>query len=216
MKKLKIVYVYDAHCSWCYAFSQVMQAFKANHGAEFDYEIISGGMVRGERIGMLKDAAPKNILEIYQHITEMTGTEFGENYLAKVRTGEVYVNSEIPAVALSVFKHQQPERAVDFAHDLQTRMFTKDAKAVNDETLYHGLATDYGLDGYDFLAQMDEEYFTEAARYDFAMSQQLQVNGFPQLFVQTSETNLYLVARGYTDLASLEERIQKIMAEPRK
>jgi len=39
----------------------------------------------------------------------------------------------------------------------------------------------------------------DAARYEFALAKQLQVTGYPQLLVQTDDTQFYLVAKGYTD-----------------
>ena len=45
MKKLKVVYVYDAHCSWCFAFSTVMQQIQKKYGKTLDFEVISGALL---------------------------------------------------------------------------------------------------------------------------------------------------------------------------
>jgi putative protein-disulfide isomerase len=210
MKKLKIIYVYDAHCSWCFAFSTVMQDIQKKYESAFEFEVISGGMVVGEQIGELsKRYPPKMLLEAYARIEEMTGTVFSEEYLAKVKTGKTYINSEIPSVALSIFKESKPEKAIDFAHAIQEQLFME-AKAVNDDALYSHLATEYGMDVDDFLAKMKDEKYLEAARYDFALSQQLQVTGYPQVLIQTDESQFYLIAKGYTAFDAMDERIQKV------
>lgn len=212
MQKLKIVYVYDAHCSWCYAFSGEMKKFQEKYKDELDFEVISGGMVINEQVGKLKSISPQALLNIYGRITEMTGTQFGDAYLEKVGKGDVYVNSEIPAVALSVFKEQDHENAISYAHALQNQLFVQN-KNVNDSEMYRGLAEDFGLEGQDFVDKMHDEKYQQAARYDFALSRQLEVTGYPQVLVQTDETHFYLVARGYTRFDVLESRIQQIMAE---
>lgn len=213
MKKLKVVYVYDAHCSWCFAFSTVMQQIQKKYGKTLDFEVISGGMVIGEQIGKLaKRYSPEMLLGVYQRITDMTGTVFGADYLAKVKEGEVYINSEVPAIALSVFKEKMPEKAVDFAHAIQEQLFSH-ARIVNDETLYETLATQFDLDSAEFLAEMKMEKYESAARYDFALSRQLQVSGYPQVLVQSDDLRFYLIAKGYTDFATLDQRVVQVMQQ---
>jgi putative protein-disulfide isomerase len=210
MQKLKIVYVYDAHCSWCYAFSGEMKKFYEKYKSELDFEVISGGMVINEQVGQIRNISPQALLNIYGRITEMTGTKFGDDYLEKVGKGDLYANSEIPAVALSVFKSHQPENAIHYAHALQNQLFVQNKK-VNDSSLYHELAEQFELDGGTFVENMREDKYQQAARYDFALSRQLEVTGYPQVLVQTDETHFYLVARGYTPADVLESRVQTIM-----
>ncbi len=44
---MKLIYVYDALCGWCYGFSPVITDFSARHASEFAVEVVSGGMVLG-------------------------------------------------------------------------------------------------------------------------------------------------------------------------
>jgi len=212
MEKLKLIYVYDAHCSWCFAFSKVIMDIQEKYKAQFDFEVLSGGMVIGDRIGTIRDAAPPNILEIYDRIAALTGTTFSAAYLANVQQGDSIRNSEIPANALAVFKSYLPEKVIEYAHALQQQLFIT-ALEVDDDQLYLSLAKDFGLDGATFLAQMQQQTFQEAARYEFALAKQLQVTGYPQLLVQAGATQFYLIAKGYTDFVTLNERLQKVLTE---
>ncbi|MEM1124284.1 MAG: DsbA family protein [Bacteroidota bacterium] len=212
MKKLKLIYVFDAHCSWCFAFSKVVLAIQEKYADTFDFEVLSGGMVVGDRTGPIKNAAPPNLLEIYGRIESMTGTKFSEAYLAKAEKGDSLVNSEIPAAALATFKKYRPEKAMTFAHDLQEKLFV-DAMDVDDSELYHSLANEFGIDAAAFYQEMQTSDAKEAARYEFSLAKQLQVTGYPQLLVQTGDTHFYLIARGYIDSGTLEERLQKVMGE---
>lgn len=212
MNTLKLIYVYDAHCSWCFAFSKVIAAIQDKYKKEFDYEVLSGGMIIGDRIGPIKDAAPPNILEIYQRIESFTGTAFGPAYLKKVTQGDSLRNSEIPAIALAVFKSHFPKKALAYAHALQQKLFVE-ALEIDDDALYLSLANDFGLDGEMFLQQMKLKESEDSARYEFALAKQLQVTGYPQLLVQTDDTQFYLIAKGYTDFDNLDERVQKVLKE---
>ena len=213
MKKMKVVYVYDAHCSWCFAFSDVIKQLEEKYKEVFDFEVLSGGMVIGDKIGDLsKTIDPKQLLPVYERITTMTGAKFGEKYLDKIRSGKYYANSVTPAIALSVFKSYGNPREIEFAHSLQSKMF-QEAKAVNDDDLYRSVAIDFGIDGEEFLAKMKEESFETAARYEFALSRQLEVTAYPQVLVQATEKQFYLISKGYTDFPSLETQIQSVMEE---
>lgn len=210
---MKIIYVYDAHCSWCFAFRDVIKQLEEKYKNQFDFEILSGGMIIGDSIGDISKRIDTNqLLAIYQRIMSMTSAKFGEKYLEKIRSGNTYANSVTPAIALSVFKSYNSERAIEFAHSLQRKMF-QEAKAVNDDDLYRSIAIDFGLDGEEFLAKMKDDAFEAAARYEFALSRQLQVTGYPQVLVQANEGQFYLIAKGYTDLLTLDSRVQSVLKE---
>ena len=42
---------------------------------------------------------------------------------------------------------------------------------------------------------------------------QLNVEGFPAVFIHLSETKFYMIAKGYTDYETLNERIQNVLKE---
>ena len=60
---------------------------------------------------------------------------------------------------------------------------------------------------------MKSDEYKDKAYYDFTLIKQLKVNGFPTAFLQVDETKLYMITRGYSDLASIEKRITDILAE---
>jgi putative protein-disulfide isomerase len=75
------------------------------------------------------------------------------------------------------------------------------------------LVEKYQLNEEDFYSKLASADYKEKAYYDFALIQQLRVNGFPSVFLQLEESKLYMIARGYSDLVSVENRINKILAE---
>jgi hypothetical protein len=77
--------------------------------------------------------------------------------------------------------------------------------------------------GKDGQTRMDEDFvfynnlksveYKEKAYYDFSLIKQLQVNGFPTVFLQLEETKLYMISRGFSDFASVDNRINNILTE---
>src|SRR5690242_16380389 len=108
--KPKIIYVYDALCGWCFGFSPVIRAVQDAYRDEFDFEIISGGMMIGDRAGRISDVAPY-IRNTYKTVEETTGIVFGLGFIRNLEEGYMIFNSERPAIGLSVFKRLLPNRA---------------------------------------------------------------------------------------------------------
>jgi putative protein-disulfide isomerase len=209
--KLKIIYVYDALCGWCYAFSPVMQAVYDNYGEEFEFEILSGGMILGDQIERFaKPSGPS--IESFKSIEEITGIKFGTPFIHNYEFGTMVFNSEMPAIALSVLKSISPDKAMEFAQQIQNSIYY-DGKNPNDINLYRYLSVNNSIDPDLFEEKMSEPGFKEAAYYEFALAKQLQVSNYPAVLVQASESKFYLVARGYADYETMELRINNVKLE---
>jgi putative protein-disulfide isomerase len=60
---------------------------------------------------------------------------------------------------------------------------------------------------------MHQEEFKQAAYYEFALVKQLQVSGYPAVFIQSADNQFYMIAKGFTRLEDLEARIEKVWLE---
>jgi putative protein-disulfide isomerase len=208
-KSVKIIYVYDALCGWCYGFSPVLKQCYEKHKNDFEFEVLSGGMMMGDRIGSINDIAPY-IKTAYHTVENTTGIKFGEAYLRVLEDGSMILNSELPSIALSLFKQYFPEQSVLFAHEIQNALYF-DGRDPNEFETFRHIAVNHGIDPDEFEAKMRTESAKEAAYYDFALAKQLRVESFPTVLMQTSETGFYLIAKGYTDFETLEFRINNVL-----
>ena len=208
---IRIIYVYDALCGWCYGFSKVVSAFYENHQYEFKFEVLSGGMMIRDRVGPIDQIAPF-IKTAYKTVEETTGIKFGEPYIMHLQQGTMILDSEKPSIALSVFKSYFPEKAVTFTRDLQDAMYFEGRNA-NENDVYRYLAVNFGIDPDEFEEKLSQESFKESAYYDFALAKQLQVTGYPAVLVQAGEGKFYLIAKGYTDMNTLESRLDSVLKE---
>src|SRR6476469_261652 len=101
---IKFIYVYDALCGWCYGFSPVIKKVFEVYKDEADFEVISGGMVIGEREGFPDEQTSKYILGAIPRVEEMTGVKFSDGYKQKLADRTMYQSSLKPSVALAVYK----------------------------------------------------------------------------------------------------------------
>ncbi len=209
-----LIYCYDAYCGWCYGFSPVIKKIAATYAADFDTEVLSGGMMIGEGKMPIEKIGPY-IQGAYHRVEELTGIRFGEDFLWHINNpdkSDWIMNSEKPAIALCIVKELQPDQQVVFAADLQYAL-NYEGRDLDDDEAYRHLLEKYTIDPADFYSKLKSEAYKEKAYYEFALCKQLQVTGFPAVMLQLSENKFYLLSRGFTPFDELKERIDNVLKE---
>ena len=209
-----LIYCYDAYCGWCFGFSPVIKKIAADYKETLQTEVLSGGMILPEKPVHISTSAGY-ILNAYKNVEELTGIKFGEDYLWHIRNAEDsdwYPNSEKPAIAMCIFKEFYPERAVEFAADLQYALHLE-GRDLTDNEAYRHIIEKYSIQPEVFYEKLQSEQYKEMAYYEFSLMKQLQVTGYPCVFVQTGDLKFNMVARGYTDYDALKKRIDLILLE---
>ena len=212
--KWLLYYCYDAYCGWCYGFSPVINKIALEYGDVLQVEVLSGGMIITDtprHIGVTSSY----IQNAYKSVEDLTGIKFGEDYLWHIFNpdkSDWYPDSVKPAVALCIFKEYFPELQLVFASDLQYALHYEGRDLCDDEAYRH-LLVKHKIPQEEFYAKMKSEEYKDKAYYEFALVKQLQVTGYPTLFLQANESKFYLLARGYTDYDTLRRNIEKCMQE---
>ncbi len=214
MKKPILIYCYDAYCGWCYGFSPVIKKIAEDYKGKLDIEVLSGGMILPEKPTHIS-ATAAYIAKAYHQVEELSGIKFGQDYLWHINNPEDsdwYPNSEKPAIAMCIFKEYYPERAVEFAADLQYALHFEGRDLTDDEAYRH-LLEKYSIQPEAFYQKMHSEEYKEMAYYEFSLMKQLQVTGYPCVLIQTGDLKFVMVARGYTPYEELKRRIDAVLVE---
>lgn len=207
-EKLKLVYVYDALCGWCYGFGSVAEKIEKNYNGTADIEIISGGMIMGDRIAPVGEMADY-ILEAIPRLQKTTGATFGEPYINLLKEGTYVTSSEKPAVALCVYKSFKTDRTIEFAHSMQ-KMFFVEAKDLNKDSVYAELAATFDIDRSQFLNRMQDQTYLKQAQAEFKRAADLGVTGFPTLLLKQDATYV-TITEGYSSYESIEKQLHKYL-----
>jgi putative protein-disulfide isomerase len=211
MKPL-LIYCYDAYCGWCYGFSPVIKKIAEEYKERLDIEVLSGGMILPEKPTHIASIAP-HIQKAYKTVEELSGVRFGQDFLWHIfnyEDSDWFPNSEKPAIAMCIFKEYYPERAIEFASDLQYALNFEGRDLADDEAYRH-LLEKYSIQPEAFYQKLKSEEYKEKAYYDFTLVKQLQVNGYPTVFIQTGELKFQMVARGFTDYDTLKSRVDTVL-----
>lgn len=178
---------------------------------ELAFEVLSGGMILPEKPRPISVMAPY-IQKAYKTVEERTGIKFGADWRWHIfhpEESDWYPSSEKPAIALCVFKDYHPDLAIPFATDLQYALH-EEGRDLTDDEAYRHLLKKYGIEDKEFYNRLHSPLYKEKAYEEFALVKHLGVTGFPTLFLQVSESRLYLLSRGYTDFASIQAGIEKV------
>jgi putative protein-disulfide isomerase len=212
-----VYYCYDAYCGWCYGFSKVIMQIAEEYKNVVAFDVLSGGMIFDENPQHI-GAMAGYIQKAYKTVEETTGIKFGEDFLWHIFNSDEsdwYPESTTPAVALCIFKEYHPDKSVFIAADLQYAL-NFEGRDLTDPEAYRHLVIKYNIPEEEFFQKLKSEEYLEKAYYEFALTKQLQVNGFPSVLIQVSDSKFYLLGRGYTDYETLKSRIDKVLSEIRQ
>jgi len=212
-----LIYCYDAYCGWCYGFSPVIEKIANDYKMQLDIDVLSGGMILPEKPVHIS-ATASYIANAYKNVEELTGITFGKDYLWHINNpddSDWYPHSEKAAIAMCIFKEFYPERAIEFSADLQYALHYEGRDLTDNEAYLH-LLEKYSIQPEIFFEKLASEPYKEMAYYEFSLMKQLQVTGYPCVFIQTGELKFMMVASGYTDYETLKGRIESVLNEIQK
>lgn len=214
MKKPRIIYIYDALCGWCYGFSPVIRRFHQQHADDFDFDVLSGGMMTGERVRPVSESM-SYIEQAYKVVETRTGVRFGDDYLTNLlRPGTYLSDSEKPGMAMTLFKAilsgpDRPQSAIEFAGALQNALY-RDGIDLNVDAVYGPLVEPFGIDPNEFVAHLSDPAIREQTWAEFNMVSQYGINSFPTVIADVDD-KLYALARGYVPCEQLAESAKQLL-----
>lgn len=209
MEKDKIIYVFDPMCGWCFGFGKVMGEFHQAYKDSFEFDIVSGGMVVGDREGPIGDFADY-ILGAYKRVEEYSGMYYGQAYLDQLKTKTLWTSSVKPAIAIETFKSFNTKDVLAFAHEVQKAYFV-DGKDLRDETVYLQLIKPYGINEKDFLTKLTSEEMRKQTNDWFQTTSNWGVTGYPMVIL-VRKGKYYAIAKGFTDLETLKQTAGTIVS----
>lgn len=203
------IYVYDPLCGWCYGFSPVISQLQDLYADKATFEVIAGGMVRGDRVGPLSDIA-EYLQEAYKTVEETTGVQFGQPYLDELfGDADMIMDSEPGCLAQTVINQYKPDQAIAFASAIQKAIYSQGMPPDNQEKIIDLLVA-HGIE-----REVAHNAFSDNTLYQkmingFSRSEGMDVRGFPTLLLEI-DSQRHVLTRGYTDWESLQKRITSIV-----
>ena len=206
---MKLIFVGDPMCSWCYGFGKEMSAI-AEGMPDLEVQVVVGGMAAGST-QILDDAGKQFRLTHWARVEQMSGAEFNREALM-ARKNFVYdtepvcravVTARMIAPAADLLKVFRAFQRAFYVDGLDTT----DGKVLA-ETGAQALAAQ-GFDGTaeSFFEVWSSDVAIDAAQQDFALTRRLGVRGFPTLFVE-HEGRIGQLSSGYVTAAQVTQALK--------
>ena len=200
---MRLLYIADPMCSWCYGFGPQLRALlAATPGAQID--LLMGGLRPFNREPM-SEPFREMLRGHWSHVREASGLPLTPAALAI--EGFVY-DTEPACRAVVAARALAPALALDYLAAVQTA-FYRDARDVTRPEVLADVAAQAGYDRAMFLATMQSDSMRTRTQQDFATAQRLGVGGFPTLAAGLDD-QLYLVSSGFTTADVLRARLAEI------
>jgi len=212
MKLPILIYCYDAYCGWCYGFSEVIKNIEKKYHNKLQFETLAGGMITPEKPVHISTTA-NYILNAIPKVEALTGAKFGLDYLWHLKNPtetDWFPNSTKPAIAACIIKEKNPLLQIKFIEAIQFGLFAEGRDLTDDEAYRHLLPL-FGIEAEEFYAKLKDEKYLTQAKQEFETCKQLQVHGFPALYVQHPNGKIFAIASGYTNEKDIETRLERIL-----
>ena len=206
---MRLIYVADPMCSWCYGFGPQLADLRKRLGellgAPVPVTLITGGLRPGQREPMAADKR-NEILHHWHAVAERSGMPFDQSpEVAMRRDGFVYDTEPACRVAVLAREHwgEDDERVLTLFHE---------GRNTTQADVLREVAIANGIDAAHFDAVFDTDALREETREDFRLSRRWGINGFPSLLVEQNGT-LYQIGRGYAPSVALYARAVEVMQQ---
>jgi len=210
---MKLIFVGDPMCSWCYGFGKEMTAIVENM-PELDVQIVVGGMTAGST-QVLDDAGKQFRLTHWARVEQMSGAEFNREGLL-ARKNFVYDSGPVcRAIVTASLMDPSTDRLKIFR--AYQRAFYVDALDTTDGKVLAKVgaaalkAGGFDTDADAFFAVWASDKAIQATRSDFDLTRRLGVQGFPSLFVER-DGKIGQLSSGYTTAAEVQRKLESLAA----
>ncbi|WP_201747957.1 DsbA family protein [Chitinophaga vietnamensis] len=207
---MKLIYIMDAYCGWCYGNSENLQRLTEHYEGQLELEILPAGMWSGENARRQTPQLARFIKSHDEQVAARTGTAFSAVYFHTLNDTDRILDSEVPARAIVATQDKWPALALDFTAAVQHARFVE-GKDLNNEDTYRNIAEKLGIPVDTFLEHFHSNEMKMLTLQTFAEAS-AYAHSYPTLLLQ-KENMLYTIENGYSAFPQLVDAIDKRLHE---
>jgi len=195
MTTIRLHYIYDPLCGWCYGAAPLVRAAREM----VEVRACAGGMMAGARRQTVTPQLREFVMEHDKQVAQLTGQRFGEPYFnGLLRDAGAVFDSE-PPIAAILAAEQLGGRGLDLLAQLQVAHFV-DGRRIADRAVLIEIAQALGIDRDDFATAFDRQTGVSVQTHIHESRQfmeQLGADGFPTFALETAGTIRVMDIAGY-------------------
>lgn len=204
-KKMKIVYIGDPMCSWCYGISNELIAVKEAFEDQLGFDVIVGGLRPGG--GDEWNAEFKGFLK---HHWEEVNTRSGMPFGYKLFERDAFLYDTEPSCRAVVIARELNEDKTMIFFKMVQKGFYLENRDPKDVDFYKEICTATGIDFAVFKTKFEDPRYKAKTVEDFQYSAKVGVRSFPTVLFQ-KDGQLYPIAQGFATKETMTARIKEFM-----
>lgn len=205
---MKLLYVGDPMCSWCYGFGKEMSALMAMHPG-LELEIIVGG-VRAGATDVLDQAGKEFRLGHWARVEAQSGLPFNRAALM-ARENFVYDTEPICRAVVTARRLAPSADLLAVFRALQHAFYVDGLDTTNGQVLSAVVAQQLQLDAGVVLRTWQDADTIVLTKADFVRARALGVRSFPALLLDNG-VDIIEVSGGYAHAEQLNQRLRQASA----
>jgi len=207
---MKLIYVGDPMCSWCYGFGKELSALAARM-PDLQLEIVVGG-IRAGATDVLDAAGKRFRLQHWQRVEALSGLPFNREAFAQ-REGFVYDTEPVCRAVVAARRIAGEAGLLSVFRAFQNGFYAQGRDTTDGHVLseiavkmLEAMGIQVGVDEF-YRLWADAETKAETQR-DFARARELGVASFPTLLLEEQGRTVAL-QEGYARVDELEQRLRE-------
>lgn len=205
---MKLLYVGDPMCSWCYGFGKELTALMAMHpGLELD--IIVGG-VRAGATDVLDQSGKQFRLGHWARVEAASGLPFNRDALL-ARENFVYDTEPICRAVVAARKLAPQADLLAVFRALQHAFYVDGRDTTNGRVLAEVVAAELGIAVEAVLHTWQDADTIAQTRADFVRARALGVRSFPALLLERDD-GMVEISGGYAHAAQLDQQLRQALS----
>jgi len=208
MPTLKLHYILDPMCSWCYGFSRTMDTVLSQLPDNISLHYVMGGLAPDSNEPMPQEMQ-QYVQNAWKAVSKRTGAEVNFDFWTRCRPKRSTYPSCRAVIAAGL---QNREQIPAMIKAIQTAYYRQARNPSNNDTLIQ-LAGEIGLNPDQFTADLTSNRVEHLLLADFNFKNRLGVQGFPTLILEKEE-KFYALTIGYAEPEIILERLKIVMERP--
>ncbi|MFK7793837.1 MAG: DsbA family protein [Gammaproteobacteria bacterium] len=200
---MKLYYVHDPMCSWCWAFRPVLIELKKKLPSNIRFIRLLGGLAADSDTPMPEETKQYVIDNWHRIQQQLPKTKFNYDFWTNCQPRR----STYPACRAVIAARKQGLKYDDImTHEIQQAYYLQ-AKNPSDNQTLIALAQNIGLDTDQFNQDLISTDTHQALAHELNTAQSLQLNSFPSFLLTDGERGLH-INPDYTQADVILEKIQ--------
>jgi putative protein-disulfide isomerase len=209
---MKLIFVGDPMCSWCYGFGKELSALMARH-PDLPLQIMVGGL-RAGATDVLDDSGKQFRLQHWARVEEKSGLPFNRPGLM-ARKNFVYDTEPICRAVVTARRVAPQADLLAVFRALQNAFYVNGLDTTDGAVLAQAAVAELHNQGHAvavdaFLAEWNEAATIAATHAEFVQVRKIGINSFPALLLEIAG-QLLEVSPGYAHVDQLDERLSALL-----